>query len=45
MINFIKSMPSTDVLRKLQEEKRKQSGTYNIPEVVKALNDEFHNKC
>lgn len=45
MINFIKETPSADVLKKLQEEKIKQSGTYNIPEVVAALNDEFHNKC
>lgn len=45
MINFIKSTPSADVLGKLQEEKEKQSGTYNIPEVVEALKNEFHNKC
>lgn len=45
MINFIKAIPSAEVLRKLQEEKIKQSGTYNIPEVVEALSDEFHNKC
>ncbi len=45
MINFTKRTPSADVLNKLQKEKAKQSGTYNIPEVVEALKDEFHNKC
>lgn len=45
MINFVKTMPSADVLMKLQEEKKKQSGTYNIPEVIEALKEEFHNKC
>jgi len=45
MVNFTKSKPSTEVSKKLQEEKKKQSGTYNIPEVVEAINIEFHNKC
>lgn len=45
MINFIKSTPSDEILKKLSEEKVKKSGTYNIPEVVEALEKEFHNKC
>lgn len=45
MINFIKGTPSEAVLRKLAEEKEKPNGTYNIPEVVIALKEEFHDKC
>ena len=45
MINFIKETPSEEVLRRLEEEKNKNNGTYNIPEVVNALKEEFHDKC
>ena len=45
MINFIKGTPSPEVLEKLAEEKSKSNGTYNIPEVVHALKEEFHDKC
>lgn len=45
MINFIKGTPSPEVLEKLAEEKSKSNGTYNIPEVVDALKEEFHDKC
>lgn len=45
MVNFTKSEPSTEVLKKLEEEKKKKSGTYKIPEVVEAIKTEFHNKC
>lgn len=45
MINFIKGIPLTNVLERLQEEKEKDNGTYNIPEVIEALKEEFHDKC
>lgn len=45
MINFTKQVPSEEVLTKLAEEKNKPNGTYNIPEVVNALKQEFHDKC
>lgn len=45
MINFIKSTPSADILEKLAEQKEKANGTYNIPEIVSALKEEFHDKC
>jgi len=45
MINFIKSTPSVEVLEKLSKEKQKPNGTYNIPEVVESLKEEFHDKC
>lgn len=45
MINFIKGAPSQEVVKKLAEEKSKANGTYNIPEVVNALKEEFHDKC
>lgn len=45
MINFVKSTPSAEILKKLAEEKEKASGTYNIPEIVIALKEEFHDKC
>lgn len=45
MINFTKSRPPSDLLEKLQEEKKKSSGKYNIPEVIEALKNEFNDKC
>lgn len=45
MVNFRKGTPSQEVLEKLAEEKKKANGTYNIPEVVNALKEEFHDKC
>lgn len=45
MINFIKKAPSQEVLDKLEEEKGKSNGEYNIPVVVNALKEEFHDKC
>ena len=40
MINFVKITPSKEVLDKLEEEKAKVNGTYNLPEVVEALKAE-----
>lgn len=45
MINFIKGAPPQEVVKKLAEEKSKANGIYNIPEVVNALKEEFHDKC
>ena len=45
MINFVKITPSKEVLDKLEEEKAKVNGTYNLPEVVEVLKEEFHDKC
>ena len=45
MINFIKKAPSQEVLDRLEEEKGKSNGEYNIPVVVNALKEEFHDKC
>lgn len=45
MINFKKITPSQIVLNKLAEEKEKANGTYNLPEVVESLHNEFHDKC
>lgn len=45
MINFRKGTPSSEVLVKLEEEKKKVHGSYRLDEVITALKEEFHDKC